>query len=488
GWDTAWYKPGTLSSDSLIKISAGDSSRWVKLQTQFPSVEPVANIGCEQCHGPANDHANTADPTKVDVSQEGGVCMQCHDSPPVYTIGNMWKKSNHATLPLSGEETARTACFPCHRGPAFVKFANNKAAPGYVLADDNIETIACQSCHDPHGNANPSSIRLATIDSLVNGYKPSSNPAFKGGSGSLCMNCHHARENSFVRVTNQQKKFADRFYPHYSPQSDMFVGANAYEYDLKITGTGTHIFMQNACVTCHMAANPDTLANPSGEMNHFMKMQDENGKDRVYICKPCHPSVSTSFEDIKAKSDYDGNGKIEGTQIEIQGLLDKLKAVLPKDSTGEVVTMAKDSMLVKNAPGYPRILPAMWDYYFVRNDWSKGVHNATYAVAILQRSLAQVTGVEKTSNTIPAAYSLEQNYPNPFNPVTTIAFSLPENANVTLTIFDAAGREVATLQKGFMTAGKYKVTWSPGSTASGIYYYRLNSDKFTMVRKMVFLK
>lgn len=487
GWDTTWYKPAAPVND-IVTIPQGDSSRWVKLQTQFPTVEPVATIGCEQCHGPANDHAMTADPTKVDVSINGGVCNQCHDAPNRYIIGSQWAMSNHATLKLSSEEAGRTACYPCHSGNAIIKFAKNKTTPGYNVTEDNIPSIACASCHDPHGNANPSSVRLVALDSLANGYKPTSTPGFKSGTGGMCMNCHRARENSFVRVTNQAKKFADRFYPHYSPQSDMLLGANGYEYDLTITGQNTHAFLPNSCATCHMAPNPDSTANPNGEANHLMTMK-ENEKDRIYACKGCHPSVTTSFNDVKAKSDYDGDGTVEGAQSEIQGLLDKLKAVLPKDSTGEVVTMAKDSMLVKNHPGYPRILPAMWDYYFVRNDWSKGVHNAKYAVALLQRSLAQVTGVEQVNNkTMPSTFTLEQNYPNPFNPVTTISFSVPENANITITVYDAVGKEIATLFRGNLNPGNYKVQWNPANAASGIYYYKLSTDKFSEVKKMVFLK
>lgn len=485
GWDTTWYKPRKPVNDT-IHITPGDSSRWVLLETNYQSVDSVANIGCEQCHGPATDHAQTADPTKVAVSLQGSVCTVCHDLPPSYVVGSDWRQSNHATMPLSGEEAGRTSCYPCHSGAAIVKFAKNKTTPGYSATTDNVPSISCASCHDPHQSTNTtSSVRLLSLDSLVNGYKPQ-NPT---GTGSMCMNCHHARENSQVRVTSQAKKFADRFYPHYSPQSDMFLGANGYEYGLNFTGEGTHKnIMANACVDCHMKANPDTSVNRFGEANHFMKMTDQQGKDRVYVCKTCHPTVTTSFDDVKASSDYDKNGKIEGVQTEIQGLLDKLKAILPKDTTGEVVTMARDSMIVKNFPGYPKILGPMWDYYFVKNDWSMGVHNAKYAVSLLQASLQQLTGVEMTNDVIPQAYALQQNYPNPFNPATTIEFSIPENKDVTLKVYDAVGREVTTLHSGILKTGNYKIVWNASNLASGVYYYKLSSVNFSLVKKMVFLK
>jgi len=479
GWDTTWYKPAELV-DGRITIPEGDSTRWVNLVTNFPTVEKVANIGCESCHGPANDHAMTGDPTKVDVSIEGGACLQCHDAPPQYNTGTQWKASAHSTLHLSGEATARTTCFPCHRGAAFVKFAKNPTNPGYDLAEDDIHTISCATCHEPH----TLELRLTTLDTLANGYVPESDPDVVGGNGYLCMNCHHARENSVTRVNSQQVRFRDRFYPHYSPQADMFLGANAYEYDLDITGIGTHQFIENACVTCHMSPDPEEQF---PVQNHVMTMRDEEGNERVEVCQPCHGNI-TSFNEVMAKSDYDGDGSVEGTQTEIIGLLDQLRAILPKDTSGEPVTMAIDSMLVKNDPNYPRNLPAIYNYYFVKNDWSEGVHNSAYAVALLQASLSRVTGVQVTDDLQPDKYSLEQNYPNPFNPATQIEFSIPEETFVSLVIYDVTGHEVATLQRGRLKSGNYSVNWNAGGFASGIYYYKLETNNYSVTKKMILLK
>lgn len=479
GWDTTWYKPAVLV-DGLITIPEGDSSRWVNLVTNFPTVEKVANVGCESCHGPANDHAMTGDVTRVDVSIEAGACLQCHDAPSKYNIGAQWKASHHAKLTLSGAETARVGCFPCHRGAAFVKYSKNPNDPGYNLAEDNIPTISCATCHEPHNLA----IRDIVLDTLANGYDPDSDPDVAGGTGVLCINCHHARENTVTRVNNQQTRFRDRFYPHYSPQADMFLGANAYEYDLQIVGIGTHQFLENSCVTCHMQPDPNDSVPTT---NHIMTMRDEEGNERVDVCQSCHGNIAT-YDDVMAKSDYDGNGTVEGVQTEITGLLDQLKAVLPKDTSGEVITMARDSLIVKSDPNYPRNLPAMFNYYFVKNDWSKGVHNSAYAVAILQASLSRLTGVEVTDDLQPNKYSLEQNFPNPFNPVTQIDFSIPEDAFVSLVIYDVTGHEVATLHKGVLRSGNYSVNWNAGSYATGIYYYKLETANYSVTKKMVLLK
>ncbi|MEZ4699233.1 MAG: DUF839 domain-containing protein [Rhodothermales bacterium] len=88
----------------------------------------------------------------------------------------------------------------------------------------------------------------------------------------------------------------------------------------------------------------------------------------------------------------------------------------------------------------------------------------------------------------PTAFDLEANYPNPFNPTTTIAFSLPETAQVRLTVFDAIGRTVATLASGELPAGRHEVTFDATGFASGLYYYRLETPSHAVVRQMSLLK
>jgi hypothetical protein len=95
--------------------------------------------------------------------------------------------------------------------------------------------------------------------------------------------------------------------------------------------------------------------------------------------------------------------------------------------------------------------------------------------------------VEKDED-YPATYLLSQNFPNPFNPTTTIAFSIPQAGNVTLKVFDALGREVATLVNGFRSEGKYNAEFDASKLSSGMYIYKLTSDKYTEVKKMMLVK
>ncbi len=100
-----------------------------------------------------------------------------------------------------------------------------------------------------------------------------------------------------------------------------------------------------------------------------------------------------------------------------------------------------------------------------------------------------IIGVEEENNTqIPTEYVLEQNYPNPFNPSTTISFRLPEQSQVVLKIYDALGREVTTLVNDDLKAGIYNVQWTATDFASGIYFYKLSTGKFSQTKKLMLLK
>ncbi|MBL7129427.1 MAG: T9SS type A sorting domain-containing protein [Ignavibacteria bacterium] len=96
--------------------------------------------------------------------------------------------------------------------------------------------------------------------------------------------------------------------------------------------------------------------------------------------------------------------------------------------------------------------------------------------------------VKKMSNELPNKYTLHQNFPNPFNPVTNIRFDIPRSSQVKLIIYDALGREVATLVNEKLNAGSYETDWDGSSYPSGVYFYRVETNEFIYVRKMVMIK
>ena len=99
-----------------------------------------------------------------------------------------------------------------------------------------------------------------------------------------------------------------------------------------------------------------------------------------------------------------------------------------------------------------------------------------------------LTGLTQNSGEIPTKYALMQNYPNPFNPTTKIRFDLPKSTHAKLIIYDILGREVTTLVNEKLNVGSYEVSWSAGSYPSGVYYYRLETNDYSSVKKMLMIK
>ncbi len=89
---------------------------------------------------------------------------------------------------------------------------------------------------------------------------------------------------------------------------------------------------------------------------------------------------------------------------------------------------------------------------------------------------------------VPGSFSLSQNFPNPFNPSTTINFDLPHDGNVSITLFDMSGREVAKLVNEFRQAGYHTVSFNASALSSGAYFYRMDAGNFADTKKMLLIK
>ena len=109
--------------------------------------------------------------------------------------------------------------------------------------------------------------------------------------------------------------------------------------------------------------------------------------------------------------------------------------------------------------------------------------------------LAGATEIDQDSEgvTIPTEFELGQNYPNPFNPTTTISFTVPRAAEITLAIYNLRGQLVRTLISGPVSAGRHKVVWDGNDergvrAASSVYIYQLKTKDFLANRTLVLTK
>jgi hypothetical protein len=108
--------------------------------------------------------------------------------------------------------------------------------------------------------------------------------------------------------------------------------------------------------------------------------------------------------------------------------------------------------------------------------------------SILNMQTNGLTGVEQNQTTIPLIYELGQNYPNPFNPTTNIKFTVPVRSEVRLVLMNVLGQEVKVISAGSFEAGSHTVTLDASSLASGVYFYKLQTEKFSEAKKLVLMK
>ncbi len=125
-------------------------------------------------------------------------------------------------------------------------------------------------------------------------------------------------------------------------------------------------------------------------------------------------------------------------------------------------------------------------------DGSSGCTLTSTSTASTRPNLCMIintaTSVNPVGTSLPQVYSLSQNYPNPFNPTTKINFALPKQGFVTLKIYDVLGREVRTLVNEVKSAGSYTVDFNASEYSSGVYFYKLESNDFSDIKKMMLIK
>jgi mono/diheme cytochrome c family protein len=186
----------------------------------------------------------------------------------------------------------------------------------------------------------------------------------------------------------------------------MLMGAGGVSFDLPFEVENTHgIVVPDSCASCHMA---DGIGEP-GELNpplvglHTFAMRDpeNNAINADNACATCHSGLDTY--DRTAGGDYDGNGLVQGVQTEVEGLLTIMRSGILSTMPGTSATAG--GYINITSGGFNALAQqqkqALYNYNFVAKDGSRGVHNTSYAVQLLQRSYYGVFGKPIT-----------QDYPN----------------------------------------------------------------------------
>ncbi len=362
---TGWLFPSVLTNGNYLAMPQ--------------SLRDKSNVQCENCHGPGSEHAfSLGNTNRISVEFSAGDCAQCHASAPYHVKGIEWANSLHAVATRTPTGEGRAACVRCHSAPGFVDYTDGVPE---AKRRTKYEAITCAACHDPHGDANnPHILRKLTAVTLMDNKTTITN----GGFGQLCMNCHISRRDAtnYVEVTAGSGNFG----PHNGPQTDMLEGANAITYGKEIGSSAHKAVVPNACVTCHLqtvSASDPAFGHVGG---HTFRPAWDGGTtnttaddvELVGACITCHGPID-SF-DFK-RSDFDGDGVVQGVQTEVKGLLTQLGNLLPPAGPGVTI----------NSSYTKPQLRAAYNYLFVLNDGSYGIHNLSYAVGLLKASIADLT-------------------------------------------------------------------------------------------------
>jgi len=107
---------------------------------------------------------------------------------------------------------------------------------------------------------------------------------------------------------------------------------------------------------------------------------------------------------------------------------------------------------------------------------------------LISDTLYGQTNAVTLNHKLPERIELFQNYPNPFNPSTSISFNLSSRSLVTLKVFDLLGKEVETIISKELSAGYYSQKWNASGIPSGVYFYQLQTQNYSITKKLILLK
>jgi len=335
---------------------------------------------CLQCHASeskewAADYAGQVHNSSV---EDDGVesCLGCHNDASFGLIVAAIQDEYEYSVHSSGENTDRNrnnasfyaACEKCHTSEGFIAQATGVPASG-----DHFSAIDCFTCHEPHSEGD-FGLRVEDAVMLADGTE------FDRGDANLCASCHQSRRDVNTTVV-ADVELSGHWGPHHSNQADMLIGENSYEYASYTYTKSPHSNVaEDGCVDCHMSTS---LHASIGSHSWNMRNEDRDFENTGGCNESTCHNGAVSTLDILAAADFDGSGTIEGIQTEVHNLLDSLHVLLEAANLLDSEGLPVDGRLVSTADS----AGALYNFLFVEEDRSLGVHNTDYAVGLLQSSI-----------------------------------------------------------------------------------------------------
>ncbi|GBD89133.1 doubled CXXCH motif [bacterium BMS3Abin03] len=397
------------------------------------------NVGCEKCHGPGEDHAvnfpgdkskiiNPA--TDLSVWQANNLCGMCHSrghSKPNGTFGFPFNDDNLTSWSVGDIVTDYYDYAAGYWGDGKnSKSHHQQFLDFYRSGKPNFQyhNVACYECHDPHGTAEHQ------IVTEVEEEDSTGNPitiVTENDNNTLCLSCH-ATHGDFTDIPVE---WVADYQNHISDIAPIVSAHTNHPYDPDGTTSASR------CSKCHNPKVAKSAINYDIHSHTFEAIAPE--KTKIFqmpssCAVSCHRDIENGADPIfNIGVDADLGDWTETTDIALA-----------------------DSLMNYYGPG-----GIWWDH---------------------------IVKVERENSGIPETYALSQNFPNPFNPATQINFSIPEASTVKIVVYDIVGREVEVLVNDYLDAGNYSTSWNAANYASGIYLYRMETNGFAQVKKMILMK
>lgn len=384
----------------------------------------LANVQCENCHGPAANHAaNENDPTvrpRVDIAAT--VCGGCHsashttfDTAPTY---EEWSSSGHAVVvpdalqSMSSSTNSIRTCGVCHSGSARLAMIGGKN-PAVTLTKDYNVPITCAVCHNPHQtNGSPDQLRnpvwstnyfaltsadTATVAAFTNKYNANINI-------NLCAQCHNDRGAAWTDTSRA---------PHHSLQYNFLLGSvgqllngpstfNPMPHaglpsftNYSISGT---FYLTNQCASCHMQADSSDADNHSFAVTSDTvcfncHVTPPELLEDYYLTPAISNSVTTLLTALNRWAAMQTNSLLTATNVVAWEYTNPGGLTWQTNSAGVVTSWSLSNPVTFTGPAaagqsllttnFPNILKVRFNLYTVLNDGSFGVHNPPLARNLL---------------------------------------------------------------------------------------------------------
>lgn len=311
-----------MKAENWVVPAAGALGYWKDvIVAKFPKTAKLANIQCENCHGPNSSDTGLHPLTNLDqskpeyvtqparVSLSSDVCATCHGEPARHGRFQQWELSAHSNFETASAEGTRASCTRCHTAQGFLGWmAQGVAAKGdltktlqgakkadgtttdataaelasmYGITADTAQPITCAVCHDPHTLGTASSAANDVILRVQGdtGMLPSGFQATNVGYGAMCITCHNSRNGArsdLIPVTAYGG-------PHAANQGDVLMGQNAYF--VTTPERSSHAAVKDTCANCHMeqSSAPSTIS-MAGQTNHTFTAD-------INMCGKCHTAT-----------------------------------------------------------------------------------------------------------------------------------------------------------------------------------------------------